>query len=73
MSYFEEYDPFTGERSSFGGIAEAAEEYHRRGEPCPFDCWRCDVGSMMEHYEEMEHYETRAVEPDWGNLPEPPF
>lgn len=35
MSYYEEYDPYTGERSSFGGIAEAAAEYHLRGEPCP--------------------------------------
>lgn len=42
MSYFEEHDPSTGERSSFGGIAEASAEYHARGEMCPWDCWRCD-------------------------------
>lgn len=43
--YFVEVDPFTGETSSFGGIAEAAAEYHARGELCPWDCARCDPAS----------------------------
>lgn len=55
--YYEEFDPFTGERSTFGGIAEAAAEYHARGEMCPWDCYRCDRGS--------DDYES------WGYEPEP--
>ena len=52
MSYYFETDPFTGETSSFGGMAEAAAEYHNRGETCPFDCSRCDIsdGYDFEEY-----------------------
>lgn len=52
MSYYEEYDPYTGERSSFGGIAEAAAEYHARGEMCPWDCWKCGPESDPEYWAE---------------------
>lgn len=58
--YFEEYDPSTGERSSFGGISEAAAEYHARGEMCPWDCWRCELGAAQESDERSP--EQRAAD-----------
>lgn len=70
MSYFEEYDPYTGERSSFGGIAEAAAEYHLRGEPCPWDCYRCDPADA--YYGDEEPLPV-VEEPAQILLEEPPF
>jgi hypothetical protein len=59
MTYFEEYDARTGERSSFGGIAEAAAEYHARGEMCPWDCARC-IGEWWDEPEELTEEEVDA-------------
>jgi hypothetical protein len=59
MSYFEEIDPVTGERSSFGGIAEAAAEYHARGELCPWDCARC-VGAWWDDPTDYVSWDERT-------------
>lgn len=71
MAYYVEVDPYTGETSTFGGIAEAAAEYHLRGEPCPWDCVRCDPG-MWEYYGDEEPLLV-AEAAEEVPLEEPPF
>lgn len=55
--FFVEIDPHTGETGTFGGIAEAAAEYHARGEMCPWDCWRCDPDNPANWPEGYDPYQ----------------
>jgi len=77
---YTETDPFTGETSTFGGIAEASAEYHARGEYCPWDCWRCEQMATWEPDTRTPEQRAaddarRLAERDayLATLPEPPF
>lgn len=77
MSIYIETDPFTGETSTFGGIAEASAEYHARGEYCPWDCWRCEQMATWEP-DTRTPEQVAADAADFyaerdAAIPEPPF